>query len=57
MPIQLSFMDQPPAATTSVWEQVDDEQKAVVIESLARLIAKMILAERHQELQELNNDR
>jgi len=50
-------MDQPPAATTSVWEQVDDEQKAVVIESLARLIAKMILAERHQELQELNNDR
>jgi hypothetical protein len=52
MQIRLSFMNQLPALKTSVWEQLDDEQKAVVIESLARLIAKMTLPESHQEPQQ-----
>jgi hypothetical protein len=45
MQIQLSF-ENIPTPKTAVWDQLDDEQKAVVIESLARLIAKMILAEK-----------
>ena len=46
MQIKLSFMDDLPVPQTSVWDQVDDEQKNVVIEMLARLIAKMIMAEK-----------
>ena len=54
MQIQLSFMVELPTPKTSVWDQLDDEQKAVVIEVVARLIAKMINADTHQEP---NNDR
>jgi hypothetical protein len=46
MQIQLSFMEEIPIRKTAVWDQLDDEQKAVVIESLSRLVAKMILAEK-----------
>jgi len=53
MQIQLSFMEEIPIPKTAVWDQLDDERKAVVIESLARLVAKVILAEK----QEPNNDR
>jgi hypothetical protein len=49
MQIQLSFMDELPIPKTSVWEQLNDEQKAVMIESVARLMAKVILAENNQE--------
>ena len=49
MQIQMSFMDELPIPRTSVWEQLDDEQKAIVIESLARLVAKMMLSESNQE--------
>ena len=54
MQIKLSFMDDLPVPQTSVWNQIDDEQKTVVVETIARLIAKMITAENHQEQ---NNDR
>ena len=48
VPVQtkLSFMNDLAVPQTSVWDQVDDEQKNVVIEMLARLIAKMIVAEK-----------
>ena len=54
MQTKLSFMADLPVSKTSVWDQVDDEQKAVVIETAARLIAKMILAQNDQEQ---SNDR
>ena len=54
MQIQLSFMVELPITKTSVWDQLDEDQKAVVIESVARLVVKMILADSHQEP---NNDR
>jgi len=47
--IKLSFMDDLPVPQTSVWNQIDDEQKTVVVETIARLIAKVITAENHQE--------
>jgi len=53
MQIQMSFMDELSKRKTSVWEQLDDEQKAVVIERLARLVAKMMLPESNPEP---NND-
>jgi hypothetical protein len=48
VPVQtkLSFMDDLPVPQTSVWDQLDDEQKSVVIEILSRLITKMIVAEK-----------
>jgi hypothetical protein len=54
MQIKLSFMEKVPIPKTAVWDQLDDEDKAVVMESVARLIAKMILAGNNQELK---NDR
>jgi len=48
MQIKLNFLDLP-VPQTLVWDQLDDEQKAVVIETVARLIVKMILAENNQE--------
>ena len=54
MQIQMSFMDELPIPKTSVWDQLDDEQKAIVVESLARLVAKMMLPESNEEP---NNDR
>jgi hypothetical protein len=49
MQIKLSFMEDLPVPQTSVWDQMDDEQKTVVIETIARLIAKMISVQNHQE--------
>jgi hypothetical protein len=48
VPVQtkLSFMDDHPVHQISVWDQLDDEQKSVVIEILSRLIAKMIAGEK-----------
>jgi hypothetical protein len=52
MQIKLSFVDDLPVPQTSVWDQMDNEQKAVVIETIARLIARMISAETHQGAEE-----
>jgi hypothetical protein len=46
-------MSELPIPKTSVWDQLDDDQKAVVIENVARLVAKMILGDSHEEP---NND-
>ena len=54
MQIQLTFMVEFPTPKTSVWDQLDDGQKVVVIEVVARLITKMISGDSHQEP---NNDR
>jgi hypothetical protein len=55
MQIKLSFMEKVPIPKTAVWDQLDDEDKAVVMESVARLIAKMIFLAGNN--QELKNDR
>jgi hypothetical protein len=51
VPVQtkLSFMEDVPIAHPSVWDQWDEEQKRVVIEMLARLVGKMIVAKNNQE--------
>lgn len=54
MQIQMSFMEEIPIRKTAVWDQLDDEHKAIVIESVARFITKVILADNNQELK---NDR
>lgn len=46
--LNLKFSDTP-VPEELVWEQVDDEQKQIVVEALARLIAKATRASRHQE--------
>ncbi len=48
MQIKLNFLDLP-VPTTSVWDQLEEEQKIVAIETVARLIGKMILAENNPE--------
>jgi|KBSMisStaDraftv2_1062788.scaffolds.fasta_scaffold6769113_2 hypothetical protein len=50
MQIQMSFVEEKiPIRKTAVWDQLDDEHKAIVIESIARFMAKMILADNNQE--------
>ena len=51
---KLSFMEDLPVAHLSVWDQLEEEQKDVVLEMLARVIATMIAAD--QELGGVNND-
>jgi hypothetical protein len=52
---KLSFMeDLPVVVRQSVWDQVEEEDKRVVLEVLARVIAKMIAAGQHSGA---NNDR
>jgi hypothetical protein len=36
-----------PVPHPSVWDQLEEEHKSVVMEMLARVIAKMIAAEQH----------
>ena len=54
MQIKLSFMEDLPVPHLSVWDQLEEEHKSVVMEMLARVIAKMIAAEQHSGA---NNDR
>jgi hypothetical protein len=49
MQTKLSFMDDVPVPQTSVWDELDEEQKSAVKEILARLIAKVIVAARNGE--------
>jgi hypothetical protein len=49
--LHLSFIDIP-VPETRLWEQLDDEHKRIVIETLARLLAQTT---RHQQ-QEQTND-
>jgi hypothetical protein len=50
---KLSFMENLPVAHQSMWDQLEEEHKSVVVEMLARVIAKMIAAEQHSGA---NND-
>jgi hypothetical protein len=42
---KLSFMEDLPVPHRSVWDQLQEEHKNVVLEMLARVIAKMIATE------------
>ncbi len=46
MQTKLSLMEDLPILQPSVWDQLDNEQKSAVIEVLARLMARMIAAEK-----------
>ena len=52
MQLKLNFLDLP-VPQSYLWEQLDQEQRAKVIEAIARLIAKTALATNDQEY---NND-
>ena len=54
MQTKLNFMEDLPVSHLSVWNQLEEEHKSVVLEMLARVIAKMIAAEQHSGA---NNDR
>ena len=55
--LNLNFIDIP-IPETCLWEQFDDEQKRVVIETLTRLLVKLAQANNQQEQiqKEQNND-
>jgi len=44
---KLSFMEDLPLVQLSVWDQLEEEHKSVILEILARVIAKMIAAQQH----------
>jgi predicted Fe-S protein YdhL (DUF1289 family) len=46
--LNLNFLDIP-IPDTCLWEQFDDEQKRLVIETLTRLVVKLTQASNHQE--------
>jgi hypothetical protein len=46
--LHLNFTDIP-IAETCLWEQFDDKQRQIVIETLARLLTKTTRAEQHEE--------
>ena len=46
--LNLNFLDIP-IPDTCLWEQFDDEQKRLVIETLTRLVVKLTGASNHQE--------
>jgi hypothetical protein len=46
--LNLKFSDLP-VPEELVWEQVDDEQRQIVVEALARLITKAARGSQHQE--------
>jgi hypothetical protein len=46
--LKLNFTDIP-IPDTCLWEQFDDEQKRIVIETLARLMTNAARAGKHQE--------
>ena len=55
--LNLNFIDIP-IPETCLWEQFDDEQKRVVVETLTRLLVKLAQANNQQEQiqKEQNND-
>src|SRR6266496_6571280 len=53
VPKQLNFLERP-LPETYLWERLDSDQRNIIIEALARLIAKVALANINQEQ---SNDR
>ena len=54
MQTKLSFMEDLPVRHLSVWDQLEEEYKSIVLKMLARVIATMIAAGQHSGA---NNDR
>jgi predicted Fe-S protein YdhL (DUF1289 family) len=46
--LNLNFTDIP-IPETHLWEQLDDERKRIVVETLARLMTKASRTDQHQE--------
>ena len=49
MQLLMSFLKTPPAAAAPVWDALDGEQRAEVVATLARLIAKVATARSETE--------
>ena len=47
--LHLKFLDDLPLPETCLWEQIDDERKRLVVETLARLMTKATRANAPQE--------
>ena len=47
--LPLKFLDDLPLPETYLWEQIDDERKRLVVETLARLMTKATRAHAPQE--------
>jgi hypothetical protein len=47
--LHLKFLDDLPVPETCLWEQFDDEQQRIVVETLARLMTKATRAHESQE--------
>jgi len=47
--LHLKFLEDLPLPEASLWEQFDDEQKRIVVETLARLMTQAPRASDHQE--------
>ena len=53
--LNLNFLDIP-IPETCLWEQFDDEQKRLVIETLTRLVVKLTQASNQEQTQEKRTD-
>ena len=49
MQLSLNFPQTPPRPETAVWERLDDQQRQVVVNRLARLLIKAALASARRE--------
>jgi predicted Fe-S protein YdhL (DUF1289 family) len=47
--LSLNFLQTPPRPEAAVWERLDDQQRQVVVDRLARLLVKAALATAPQE--------
>ena len=53
--LNLNFLDIP-IPETCLWEQLDDDQKRIVIETLARLLVQVTRDQSQEPTQEQSND-
>ena len=49
MQLSLNFLQTPPRPEAAVWERLDDQQRQVVVNRLARLLVKAALTGAHRE--------
>jgi predicted Fe-S protein YdhL (DUF1289 family) len=47
--LSLNFLQTPPRPEAAVWERLDDQQRQVVVNRLARLLVKAALASARRE--------
>jgi hypothetical protein len=54
---QLSLLEEPPpAGAAPVWQKLDEEQRAVVVRRLARLIAKAVVEQENKPEPEVRHE-